>query len=172
MKYYGIIKTKSREVKIGTLIGSIIIILIQIEKRKYLYLVLALLLIAAVFQKKEHIVSEEGVDIKYTLFGISSTNRWKWNEITAIQPDYIKDRPNARLNINKDVTIRSFLFTPEDCVAVLELAKIMNPDMYVDRFTSQEQEEHERIRMKRAEAAVRQRQNEIKRRRKAKRKSK
>lgn len=153
MRYNGIIAEKSIEIRIMVLIGCAILAFIQVQRHQYFYIILLLFLVAAVFQKKEHIVSDAGVDIKYNLFFIKSTSRWKWSEIDVVQPDYLKDRPNVRLNFSKDVTIRSFLFSPEDAQGVMELAKQMNSNVYVDDFTEEDQEERRRKARERQEAA-------------------
>ncbi len=72
---------------------------------------------------------------------MTTTNRWTWDQITAVQPDYIKERPNARVLFEKDAVLRSFLFTPEDCQDVLKLAAKMNPEAFVDDYTAEEQEQ-------------------------------
>lgn len=151
MIYRGIVKEQSRERRLVLLIVSCILIYLEFRTKQYFYIPLTAFLILAVFHRKEHIVSEEGVDIKYSLLGMTSVNRWTWDEITAVQPDYIKERPNARLLFERNATIRSFLFTPEDCQAVVKLAAKMNPNMFVDDFTEEEQEEMEREKRHRRE---------------------
>lgn len=141
MIYKGMIQSRSLYKRLLILIACGILLYLELVRGQYLYIVLTLLLVLAVFHRKEHIVSEEGVDIKYSLFGMTTTNRWTWEQITAVQPDYIKERPNARLFFEKKAVIRSFLFTPDDCQAVLKLAARMNPDAFVDDYTAEEQEQ-------------------------------
>ena len=141
MIYKGIIQSRSLYRRVLVLIACAILLYLEFMRGQYLYIVLTLFLVLAVFHRKEHIVSEEGVDIKYSLFGMTTTNRWTWDQITAVQPDYIKERPNARVLFEKDSVLRSFLFTPEDCQGVLKLAAKMNPEAFVDDYTAEEQEE-------------------------------
>lgn len=141
MIYKGMIHSRSLYKRLLILIACGILLYLELVRGQYLYIVLTLFLVLAVFHRKEHIVSEEGVDIKYSLFGMTTTNRWTWEQITAVQPDYIKERPNARLLFEKEAVIRSFLFTPDDCQAVLKLAARMNPDAFVDDYTAEEQEQ-------------------------------
>lgn len=141
MIYKGMIQSRSLYKRLLILIACGILLYLELVRGQYLYIVLTLPLVLAVFHRKEHIVSEEGVDIKYSLFGMTTTNRWTWEQITAVQPDYIKERPNARLLFEKEAVIRSFLFTPDDCQAVLKLAARMNPDAFVDDYTAEEQEQ-------------------------------
>lgn len=141
MMYKGILKKRTQSRKLLILAGCGLMTFYALRSGQYLYLLFILLAILAVFLKKEHIVSKEGVDIRRSLFGMTSLSRWTWDQITALQPDYIKARPNARLLIEKRSVIRPFVFTPEDCRAVIDLAKQMNPDIYVDYYTEEEQEE-------------------------------
>ena len=97
MIYKGILQSRSLYKRILILTACVVLLYLEFVRGQYLYIVLTLLLILAVFHRKEHIVSEEGVDIKYSLFGMTTTNRWTWDQITAVQPDYIKERPNARV---------------------------------------------------------------------------
>lgn len=141
MTYKGIIQSRALYRRILILIACAVLLYLEFVRGQYLYIVLTLLLVLAVFHHKEHIVSEEGVDIKYSLFGMTTTNRWTWDQITAVQPDYIKERPNARVLFEKDAVIRSFLFTAADCQAVMKLAAKMNPEAFVDDYTAEEQEQ-------------------------------
>lgn len=141
MIYKGIIQSRSLYRRILILIACAVLLYLEFVRGQYLYIVLTMLLVLAVFHHKEHIVSEEGVDIKYNLFGFTTTNRWTWDQITAVQPDYIKERPNARVLFEKDAVIRSFLFTAADCQAVMKLAAKMNPEAFVDDYTAEEQEQ-------------------------------
>lgn len=158
--YKGIVKTHALYKKILVLVACVILLYIEYNQKQWFYVPLTLILMLSVFHHKEHIISEEGVDIRYSLLGLKSINRWTWDQITGIQPDYIKARPNARLTIEKGSMLRSFLFTPEDCRACIKLAAKMNPDMFIDDYTAEEQEEiekekqriQERMRAQRAQA--------------------
>lgn len=151
MVYKGILKTRSKDKNIFMLIAGLLLLYVEISRKQYFYVPFTILLILAIFHKKEHLISEEGVDIKYNLLGLVSVNRWTWEEITAMQPDYIRQRPNAGLLIQKGTTLRSFVFTPEDCRAVLKLAAKMNPDMFIDDYTAEEQEEMEKEKLRERE---------------------
>lgn len=165
MIYKGILQQRSLQRKVLILAACGILLYLEIVKAQYFYIPLTLLLILAVFHRKEHIVSEEGVDIQFSLFGMTSTNRWTWDQVTAVQPDFLKERPNARLLIEKESMIRSFLFTPEDCQGVMEMAAKMNPDIFIDDYTAEEQEQ-----MEEEKREIRQRQREQKAKAKKKRK--
>lgn len=149
MVYKGIVKTRTPSRRMLLLAGCILLVYIEFTSKQYFYMPLTVLLFIAVFHRKEHVISEKGVDIIYSALGMTSCNRWTWDEITAMQPDFIKSRPNADLLIQKGSTIRKFLFTPEDCQAVMELAKRMNSEIFVDSFTAEEQEQMEKEKIKR-----------------------
>lgn len=141
MMYKGIVKKRDTKKKVTLLLGGILILGMAVMQRNWLYIMMAVILILAIFFKKEHVVSEKGVSIEYELFGIKVSNKWEWDQITAIRPDFKKARPNILLEIAKDVTIRAFTFTEEDAWGVMELAKKMNPDAYVDDRTPEERRE-------------------------------
>ncbi|MGN0733415.1 MAG: hypothetical protein ACI4LC_04470 [Emergencia sp.] len=156
MVYKGIVKERDSKRKMLLLAGCLLMLFLSINMRNFLYICMSAILGVAVFFKKEHIVSEKGVSIKYSLFGMKIDYKWEWSEITGIRPDFKKSKPNVLLEIAKDVTIRGFVFKKEDIPGVLELAKKMNPDMYVDDRTEEERMEAEDERNRKlAEARMR-----------------
>ncbi len=143
MIYKGIVKKRDMKRKMLLLTGCMVLLYIEFLERNYLYMAIAVIIALAVFFRKEHVVSEKGVSIEYDLLGMKVSNKWTWDQITAIRPDFKKAKPNILLEIAKDVTIRAFVFEEEDAWGVLELAKKMNPDMYVDDRTEEERREAE-----------------------------
>lgn len=141
MIYKGIVKTRDAKRKALLLAGSIVILYIALMQGNYLYIAVDAVLILAVFFKKEHVVSEKGVSIEYELFGIKVSNKWEWSQITAIRPDYKKAKPNILLEIAKDVTIRPFVFKEKEAWDVMNLARKMNPEIYVDDRTEEQRKE-------------------------------
>ncbi len=124
-------------------------LIFQIKSKMYFYIPITLLLIAAVFFRKEHVVSEKGVDIVYDILGFRTDNVWAWEDIAMIQPDYMKAAPNTMVIFEKNTSmLRPFVFEPDDAIMVLEFAKKMNPEIYVDSFTAEEQEEMEKEKKK------------------------
>lgn len=101
--------------------------------QQWLYVLVALLVVLACFFSKEHLITREGVDIQYTLFGRVSHNLWRWEEVTAIHVDRKRAMPNVALHIARDVAVRLFVFTPQDAQAVLDLAKERNPSIQLGR---------------------------------------
>lgn len=141
MVYKGIVKTRDAKRKGILLVGGIIILYMAYLQKNWLYIMMAVILIMAIFFKKEHVVSEKGIFIEYDLFGMKVSNKWEWDQITAVRPDFKKAKPNVLLEIAKDVTIRGFVFSEEDVWGVIELAKKMNPNMYVDDRTEEQRRE-------------------------------
>lgn len=151
MEYKGIImKERSTKKRVLMFFGCLGIAALEFWQDEYVFAVIALILAAfCVAFKKEHVISEEGVDIRYIFMGIPHNYRWTWDQITAMRPDYKKAKPHIMMEIAKDVSVRAFVFTPEDAVKVMEFARQMNPDAYIDDRTEEEREAYkeERDRM-------------------------
>lgn len=168
MKYKGIVKERELWVKIAIFIAAVYLLYREIVAGQYIYIPLALLVILACFFEKEHVISKEGVDIKYIMFkSLVKHNYWEWDEITTIHPDYKKARPNVMLHIGKDVVTRSFIMKPADCRGAIELARQMNPHIYIDDITAEEQERRDeeilhRQQVARAERQAKRRKNKKK----------
>lgn len=148
MEYKGFIrKERSAKKRILLFFGSLFLVGFNFMQGHYLYMVLAMLLCVLCAFQKEHVVSEEGVDIRYELLGFKHVHRWEWSDITAMRPDYKKSsEERIFLEIAKDVTIRAFIFTNDDAVAVMQLAKRMNPEAYIDDRSEEERERYEQER--------------------------
>lgn len=148
MVFKGIImKERSTKKRVLMFFGCLFIAALEFWQHNYVFAIVALILaFFCIAFKKEHVISEEGVDIRYILLGIPYNYRWTWDQITAIRPDYKKARPKVLLEIAKDVSIRPFVFTLEDAVKVMEFAKQMNPDAYIDDRTEEEREEYKQER--------------------------
>lgn len=144
MQYKGIIRERDMWIKIGIVVAGGVMFYVQLMKGAYLYMIVLAVLISAVFFKKEHVISESGVDIRYNLFGIKSVNHWEWDEITSMKPDYLKARPDVILLIAKDMTIRNFRMKPDDARGAMQLAAKMNPKLGSDFYTEEEQLEREK----------------------------
>ena len=156
MVYKGIVKERDSKRKMLLLAGCLIMLFLSVNMKNFLYICMSVILGVAVFFKKEHVVSEKGVSIKYSLFGMKVDYKWEWSEITGIRPDFKKAKPDVLLEIAKDVTIRGFIFKKEEIPGILELAKRMKPDMYVDERTEEERMEAEDERNRKlAEARMR-----------------
>lgn len=133
MPIKGIQKARARWVKPVAAILATAIVVYEITLRQWFYVPIGLLVILACFFSKEHLVSDEGVDIQYTLFGVVSHNLWRWDEVTAIHVDRKRAMPDVALHIGKDVATRLFVFSARDAQAVLDLAKKRNPAIQLGR---------------------------------------
>lgn len=131
MEIKGIQKERKLWVKLLAAGLAIFMTALEVARQHWFSIPVGVLILLACFFRKEHVVSEEGVDIRQFLFGIPSHNLWKWEEITTLTTDARKERPNIVLYIGKDIVIRSFLVTPQDCQKILRLAKEKNPAITV-----------------------------------------
>ena len=143
-EYRGLIRERDVWLKVGLLIGCGVLFYVQLMRGQIFYMIAILILAISLFFKKEHIISEKGIDINYYVLGIKSINHWDWDEVTSMKPDYLKARPDVILLIAKDISIRSFKMKPEDARGAMQLAKRMNPKLGTDFYTEEEQEEQER----------------------------
>lgn len=145
MIYKGIIKERDIKKKIFLFIGCIVLLYVEFLQHNYLYMAVTLIVCLAIFLKKEHVISEEGVEIRYNLLGLKVSNKWEWGQITVIRPNFSKAKPNILLEIAKDITVRPFVFKPEDAWAVMDFAKKMNAEIYVDDRTEEERKKEQEL---------------------------
>ena len=132
MEYKGIIKKRKTWLTVLFVILACLMMWRTIVTQHWSYIPIVILVILACFFTKEQIISRDGVDIQYTLFGRwTMHNLWTWNEITSLHPDYNKKAPHVELLIARDVVIRPFIMTREDTARVLELAKKMNASISI-----------------------------------------
>lgn len=110
---------------------AILTVYIGIYRKQYVYIFLAGIAVLAAFFQKEHKISEEGIDIEYTLFSYVTHNYWRWDEVTTLHTDYKRAKPYVMLHIGKDILIRSFVMDHENCQGALRLARKMNPKIYI-----------------------------------------
>ena len=131
MRYSGILRQRRPWVKAVLLLLVVCMLLLEIARKQWIYVPVMLMAVLACFFQKEHIVSQEGVDIYSRLFSCSQHSCWTWAEITTIHRDPRKAAPNVMLHFGKDISTRVFVMTPEDARAVLALARKMNPKIYI-----------------------------------------
>ena len=132
MEYKGIIKKRKTWLTVLFVILACLMLWRTIVTQHWPYLPIVILVILACFFTKEQIISKDGVDIQYTLFGRwTMHNLWTWGEITSLHPDYSKKAPHVELLIARDIVIRPFIMTREDTARVLELAKKMNASISI-----------------------------------------
>jgi len=168
MKFKGILPERKLWVKIAVLLIAVYIIFNSIAAGKYIYVLLGALVIGAVFFKKEQVISEKGVDIITSVFGVSSVNHWEWDEVTTMHTDYTKAKPNVMLHIGKDIVTRTYIMTKADCQGALRLAEQMNPKIFIEDLTEEELEQREMEMLRKQQAARAQRAAEKKAKKKKK----
>ncbi len=140
MKYKGILREREPWLKVAILIAAGYMMYLSISGGMITYAALSVVVMLAVFFQKEHVISDEGVDIRYNLFGIKHVNRWEWNDVTAIKTDYAKKAPDVLVHIGKDVNIRDFVMKRADISGIIEIAKAHNPEIYIDDLSDEERE--------------------------------
>lgn len=153
MEYKGILPERKTWVKIAAVILVGYMLYREILIGQWIYIPLAVLILLACFYKKEHIISEEGVDIRGNVLSVPLHNWWKWDEITTIHADYKKASPNVMLHIGKDVVTRSFVMKPADIPAVVELAARKNPEIYIENLSEEERQRRDAEILHRQEVA-------------------
>ena len=116
MRYYGLLHERRLWVKVSVLLLALCMLFLEAARGQWLYVPVVLFVVLACFFQKEHIVSQEGVDIHYRLFGSSLHSCWTWSEM---------------LHFGKGVNTRVFVMKPEDSQAVLALAKRANPQIHI-----------------------------------------
>lgn len=131
MSYKGIVKKRKKEHNILLAAVTVALMALELMKGQYIFVPITFLVFLACFFEKNHIISEDGIDIERRIFNHVIHNTWKWEEITTMHADYQKAAPNVMLHIGKDVVTRSFIFTVADATASLQLAKKMNPAIYI-----------------------------------------
>lgn len=123
MEYYGIMPKRKLWVKAGVVIFALYTVYSSIINHNLFYLPFGIVMLLAVFSDRKHMVSQEGVDIVYTVCGFQFHNMWSWGEIDTIHTDSFSSKPNVELHIAKGVITRRFIMTKTDADGVLAAAK-------------------------------------------------
>lgn len=144
MKFKGILPQRKAWVKLFVAAIAGYMIVLEFMRGEYIYIPVAILVILACFLKKEQVITEKGVDITLGLFSMDLHSLWTWDEITSLHTDYTKAKPKVMLHIGKDIVTRSFVMEIADCKAVLAMAAQINPKIYIEDLSEDEQEERER----------------------------
>lgn len=144
MEYKGILPERKLWVKVAGIIVAIVVIFLSVMAHQWLYISISVVVVLACLFSKEHVVDEDGIDIRYHLLGMVFNNYWGWNEISEMQTDPRKARPNVMVHFGKGMTIRTFVMAAKDVEPVIALAAKQNPDILIDHMTKEEQEERDR----------------------------
>ncbi|BBA50542.1 hypothetical protein FV113G1_08890 [Fusobacterium varium] len=138
MNYYGIIPKRKLWVKIGIIIFGIYTIYNSVINSNLFYFPFGIIMILVTFSDRKHIISQEGVDILYTICGIQFHNIWNWSEINTIHTDSIRSKPNVELHIGKDVISRRFILSNVDANKVITIISKMNSKIYITELNKKE----------------------------------
>jgi len=143
MEFKGIQKAREPWMKYAVAAAALLMFFLAFAGKKPTYMAIALFVIVAAFLEKEHVVCEDGVEIRYNVLGWKHVNRWEWSEITGLQTDYKKAAPNVMVHFNKDVSIRAFTMKKSQVKGILKLAASMNPDMFIGDMSPEAKERRE-----------------------------
>ena len=131
-QYFGQFRERSPWVKPGGILISLYMIVSSYLSGAYIYIILGILMLIAVFFKKEQVISEEGIELRYYFLGRRHDNTWSWGEVTSIHSDYDAAPPHVGLHIGKDIVTRTYFLTAEDAEEVKAMAKEMNPKIVIE----------------------------------------
>jgi hypothetical protein len=131
MEYYGIMPERKLWVKVTVIIFGAYVVYDAAVNHNWFYLPFGIIMILATFSDRKHVISQEGVDILYTVCGAQFHNMWNWTEINTIHTDSIKSRPNVELHIGKDVVHRRFILSSDDAREAINIASRMNSKIYI-----------------------------------------
>jgi hypothetical protein len=134
MKYYGIIPKRKLWIKIGVIIFGIYTIYNSVINYNLFYILFGIIMILATFSNRKHIISQEGVDILYTICGVQFHNIWNWSDINTLHTDSISSKPNIELHVGKDVVARRIILSKTDADKILTLAKKINSNIYISEI--------------------------------------
>ena len=132
MEYIGFQKPRKPWLKYVVFAAAVFMCFLSYMDHKPTYMAITVFVMVAAFLEKEHVVCEDGIDIRYNVLGYKHTNRWEWSEVSAIKTDYKKAAPYVMVYFNKGVTIRAFTMKKSHVKGIVELAAKKNPDMYID----------------------------------------
>lgn len=118
-------------VKVTVIIFGAYVVYDAAVNHNWFYLPFGIIMILATFSDRKHVISQEGVDILYTVFGARFHNMWDWSEINTIHTDSVKSRPNVELHIGKDVVHRRFILSADDAREAINIAGRMNSKIYI-----------------------------------------
>ncbi len=131
MEYYGIMPDRKLWVKVAVIFFGAYAVYNAAANHSWFYLPFGIILILATFSDRKHVISQEGVDILYTVCGVPFHNVWDWTEINTIHTDSIHSRPNVELHIGKDVVSRRFILSADDAGEAIEIARGRNLKIYI-----------------------------------------
>lgn len=104
------VRTRSRGRQRMLVIVVLGMLVWELLLQKYLYFLITALVLLACFLRKQHVISEKGVNIQYHLLGQEINTLWPWDRVTGILVDYAQVAPHVRVYLRKGLTTRAFQF--------------------------------------------------------------
>lgn len=134
MEVRGIIKKRKKANQVSLIFILLLIIVVEIISKKYVYLPISFLVLLACFLEKSHIVSSQGINIQYHLFGQEINNIWNWGDLTGLAMDHKKVSPDTMVYFGKDMATRAFRISKEDDKKLKEMLRIYRPDIKIEKM--------------------------------------
>lgn len=131
MKFYGILPERKLWVKIAAVVIGVFAVYDAYANKNWFYVPFGFIIILATFSSRKQVVSEEGVDVEYSILGYCFHNLWKYEEILAVHTDKRKSAPNVEIHINKGAINRRFIFSLRDANSVVDLIKSKKPEIKI-----------------------------------------
>lgn len=136
MEYYGIISNKKLEVKIAVIIFIIYMFFSSIVNKTPNHFIFGLIISLTFIHRKKHIISDNGVDILYSILGIEFHNIWNWEDIESFQINFSNSKEKVEVYIRKNVIFRKFIFNESDIDKILKLVQNKNIKIQILRMES------------------------------------
>ena len=131
-EYFGKVGEHKKSVRISVGCLGAYMVFQSIYTGNYIFAMLGVAVIVSVFFRKQQVVSEKGVELRYSIFGIPFDNVWKWDEVTSIHLKYVsKAAPDVEVHIGKDIITRSYIMSEVAVEGLKELAAEFNHDLVV-----------------------------------------
>lgn len=108
-----------------------VIVCYEFAQRQWLYVFLGILVFLGCLFQTRGLVSPQGVDMAYLIFGRTIHNLWPWPEITAIWVDWNAEKNCAALHFSRGSVRRTLCLTIPDAKTVLNLSRERNPSIRI-----------------------------------------
>lgn len=131
------IDTHKKEVKIGTIIVGVLLVIFGTGLTGYIKfnivaVIFGTLLVLSALLKKTVTVSDKGLLVHYDMRIAKHQELWKWEEMFSLTWQKDENTPDLwRIYFTKDDRTRKFLFSRDDMDDILELGKKENPSIKI-----------------------------------------
>lgn len=114
------------------LLGVFIVVLSLVQFSIWGMLVGSLFAVGSLLKKKV-VIDKEGIHNKYDMFVYKHVEFWDFLDIENIHKESNpKFEGDVMMHFSRDIVTRKYLFNISDCEAIIKMAKLKNPDIYVD----------------------------------------